>query len=153
MNEIKFEFSTRRVGSTLLVYHSRVRWWSITICHFVARDEQWNTKVLEQKFSLSFTHTLLILHFYVLWAVVLNTKQCSQTCPPKIKKITCHTASQTTTLASDSNTHWLQTYNTFFSTLWWFSASVSLFKARFISAIPSSAFDAMTMLNPPAGGC
>ena len=34
-----------------------------------------------------------------------NTKQCSQTCPPKIKKTTCHTASQTTTLASDSNTH------------------------------------------------
>ena len=27
-----------------------------------------------------------------------NTEQCSQTCPPKIKKATCYTASQTTTL-------------------------------------------------------
>ena len=62
-----------------------------------------------------------------------NTKQCSQTCPPKIKTTTCHTASQTATLASDSNTHWLQTCNTCFSTLWWFSASVSLFN---ISAAP-----------------
>ena len=53
-----------------------------------------------------------------------------------IKKTACHTASQTTTLASDSNTHWLQTCNTYFSTLWWFSASVSLFKARYISAVP-----------------
>ena len=34
-----------------------------------------------------------------------NTKQYSQTCPPKIKKAICHTASQTTTLASDLNTH------------------------------------------------
>ena len=55
--------------------------------------------------------------------------------PPKIKKTACHTASQTTTLASDSNTHWLQTCNTCFSTLWWFSTSVSLFKARYISAV------------------
>ena len=34
-----------------------------------------------------------------------NTKQCSRTCPPKIKKTTCHSTSQTTILASDSNTH------------------------------------------------
>ena len=57
-------------------------------------------------------------------------------CPPKIKKTACHTTSQTTTLASDSNTHWLQTCSTCFSTLWWFSASVSLFKAGYTSAVP-----------------
>ena len=56
----------------------------------------------------------------------------------KTKKTACHTASQTTTLASDSNTHWLQTCNTCFSTLWWFSVSVSLFKARYISAVPAT---------------
>ena len=76
-----------------------------------------------------------MLPLQVFLSLLLHASREYKTMQPdlssKIKK-TCHTASQTTTLASNSNRYWLQTCSTCFSTLWWFSASVSLFKARHI---------------------